>query len=149
MKMEWFENVVDRQMEMCKDVLYAKSKEYSTEEDKLHNFKNAAGMMGCDPKAALAGMMAKHTISIYDMCHNGKSYDIGIWQEKITDHINYLLLLKALVIEEIEERMDAEEDPWEPLKKVAAENGYSIPEGLSNADDTPHSVTYEMKGEKV
>jgi hypothetical protein len=47
-------------------------------------------------------MMAKHTISIYDMCYgdrNGKTYSLELWDEKITDSINYLLLLKALVTE--------------------------------------------------
>jgi len=42
-------------------------------------------------------MMAKHTVSIYDMCGSGEIYDIAKWDEKITDHINYLLLLRALV----------------------------------------------------
>ena len=77
-------------------------KEYATDDDRLHNFKNAAGMMSCDPKEALAGMMAKHTISVYDMCRSCKDYPIELWNEKITDHINYLLLLKAIV----------EEDHW-------------------------------------
>lgn len=96
-----FEGVINRQIQVCQDVLINKAKEYATE-DRLHNFKNAAGMMGCDPKEALAGMMAKHTISIYDMCRDGKEHPIELWQEKITDHINYLLLLKALVAEEEE-----------------------------------------------
>lgn len=100
MNSEWFEKVVKEQIKTCEDVLIGKAKEYATDDDRLHNFKNAAGMMSCDPKEALAGMMAKHTISIYDMCRNGKDYPIELWNEKITDHINYLLLLKAVVEEE-------------------------------------------------
>lgn len=100
MNSEWFEKVVKDQIKMCEDVLINKAKEYSDDSDRLHNFKNAAGMMGCDAKEALSGMMAKHTISVYDMCRNGKDYPIELWNEKITDHINYLLLLKAVVIEE-------------------------------------------------
>jgi hypothetical protein len=42
-------------------------------------------------------MMAKHTVSIYDMCNSGKEYSIDMWNEKITDSINYLLLLRALI----------------------------------------------------
>ena len=50
---------------------------------------------------ALAGMMVKHTVSIYDMINNpDTTYDMDVWNEKITDHINYLLLLRAVVIEE-------------------------------------------------
>lgn len=100
MNSEWFEKVVKDQIKMCEDVLINKAKEYSDDSDRLHNFKNAAGMMGCDAKTALSGMMAKHTISIYDMCRSGQDYPIELWNEKITDHINYLLLLKAVVTEE-------------------------------------------------
>jgi hypothetical protein len=32
-------------------------------------------------------------------------YPEAVWDEKITDHINYLLLLKALTIEEAEKRV--------------------------------------------
>lgn len=98
-----FENVIYRQLNMCVDILGVKATEYATQ-DRLHNFKAAAGMMGCDPKEALSGMMAKHTISIYDMCRSGQTYSIDLWNEKITDHINYLLLLKALVEEERNEK---------------------------------------------
>lgn len=100
MNSEWFEKVIKEQIKTCEDVLIGKAKEYATDDDRLHNFKNAAGMMSCDPKEALAGMMAKHTISVYDMCRSGKDYPIELWNEKITDHINYLLLLKAVVTEE-------------------------------------------------
>ena len=102
MNSEWFEKVIKEQIKTCENVLIGKAKEYATDDDRLHNFKNAAGMMSCDPKEALAGMMAKYTISVYDMCRSGKDYPIELWNEKITDHINYLLLLKAIV----------EEDHW-------------------------------------
>ena len=105
MNSEWFEKVIKEQIKTCEDVLIGKAKEYATDDDRLHNFKNAAGMMSCDPKEALAGMMAKHTISVYDMCRSGKDYPIELWSEKITDHINYLLLLKAVV----------EEDHWHEI----------------------------------
>lgn len=44
-------------------------------------------------------MMSKHTVSVYDMCESGEQYPIHLWQEKITDSINYLLLLNAMVRE--------------------------------------------------
>ena len=92
-----FEKILERQMHQCEEVLINKAREYATE-DRLHNFKVAAGLQGITPQQALAGMMCKHTVSIYDMCRAGE-YDITVWDEKITDHINYLLLLKALVVE--------------------------------------------------
>lgn len=38
--------------------------------------------------------------SLYDMCFaDGMSFDAGTWDEKITDSLNYLFLLKAIVKE--------------------------------------------------
>ena len=97
-----FNKVIDDQIEKCRSVLIGKAKEYADNEndDRLHNFKNAGGMMSESPRSALAGMMAKHTISIYDMCKSDDDFSIAQWEEKIGDHINYLLLLKAVVVEE-------------------------------------------------
>ena len=50
---------------------------------------------------ALAGMMSKHVVSLYDMCYSSLlQFDLEQWDEKITDCINYLILLKALIKEE-------------------------------------------------
>jgi len=141
MNSEWFEKVIKEQIKTCEDVLIGKAKEYATDDDRLHNFKNAAGMMSCDPKEALAGMMAKHTISIYDMCRSDKVYPIELWNEKITDHINYLLLLKAVV----------EEDHWhetignegekivKKLERMAKNSIY----GLTTKAEEDHILTAE------
>ena len=46
--------------------------------------------------------MCKHTVSVYDMIRGleeGKSYPLELWDEKIGDSINYLLLLAAAVRE--------------------------------------------------
>lgn len=99
MSNETFNKFFEEQVERSRNVLCKKASEYATE-DRLHNFRVAAKMQGCDEKKALAGMMAKHTVSIYDMCISGKDYPIELWGEKITDHINYLLLLNAIVREE-------------------------------------------------
>lgn len=97
-----FNEVIDTQLNYCKELLTKKGKEYDTDsDDRLHSFKVAAEMQHITPKQALAGMMAKHTVSIYDMCAEG-DHGIYKWQEKITDSINYLLLLKAMVMEEFE-----------------------------------------------
>jgi hypothetical protein len=95
-----FEKVVREQQNLCLDLLVVKGKEYSTSYDKLHNFKTAATLRHCSVKQALAGMMAKHTVSIYDMCESDEEFSLEKWDEKLTDHLNYLLLLKAIVVEE-------------------------------------------------
>ena len=86
------------------DTLKDKAKEYATNGDRLHNFKVASGIQGVTSQAALAGMMAKHTVSVYDMCRTGETYPLPLWEEKIKDSINYLFLLWALVNEQEEDR---------------------------------------------
>lgn len=86
------------------NVLAKKSDEYSTDIDKLHNFKRAGKMLQCSPERALIGMLTKHIISILDIVDD---VDINkyprathpIIEEKITDAINYLILLEALIKE--------------------------------------------------
>ena len=93
-----FERIFEEQVERSRIVLVNKASEYATE-DWLHNFRVAAALEGKTPEQALAGMMAKHTVSVYDMAESGLAYPIDLWQEKITDHINYLFLLNAIVME--------------------------------------------------
>ena len=95
---ELFNKLMDEQMERSRSVLSSKATEYATA-DRLHNFRVAAALQGITDSQALAGMMAKHTVSVYDMCLSNKYYPIELWQEKITDSINYLLLLNAMVRE--------------------------------------------------
>ena len=52
------------------------------------------------PPQALMGMMAKHTISVYDAVNDdaqGIEISIDYWREKIGDNINYLLILWAMI----------------------------------------------------
>ena len=90
------------QVMKCEETLQNKRKEYTGDNiDRLSAFKIAAALQNCDPKAALAGMMSKHVVSLYDMCYSTLlHFDMEQWDEKITDCINYLILLKALVKEE-------------------------------------------------
>lgn len=97
-----FNEVTAERVKKCLDVLCQKSAEYSTEEDKLHNFKVAGDLQGCTQVKALGGMMCKHTVSVYDLINDyeaGKDIPISLWDEKIGDSINYLLLLNAMVRE--------------------------------------------------
>ena len=102
MKNSKFNEIVKDQIETCVNMLIYKGEEYdASTDDRLHSFKVAATLNGETPRQALAGMMAKHTVSIYDMCNNG-DYSIERWSEKITDSINYLLILRAMIEEENE-----------------------------------------------
>ncbi len=57
-------------------------------------------------------MMAKHTVSIYDMCRSPEDISVDVWSEKITAHINYLILLRAIVQEE-EREPESQLSLWE------------------------------------
>lgn len=109
MNNEEFKKVVNQQLAFCKSLLLKKGDEYSSQDDqdRFHSFNVASELIGCDKKKALAGMMVKHTISIYDMCQGG-NYSYERWEEKITDHINYLLLLRAMIEEETNEKYSSE-----------------------------------------
>lgn len=101
-----FNDVVGRQMECCKSMLVLKGAEYApkgmngSETDRLIHFKKAAVMMDCTPKEALVGMLTKHLVSVLDMCKKNQAYPKKQWEEKITDSINYLLILRAIIEEE-------------------------------------------------
>ena len=99
MTSERFEKLLDEQLELCRSVLCSKAVEYATE-DRLHNFKVAGAFEETTPEDALFGMMAKHLVSVKDMCKGGRKYPVLLWHEKITDSINYLLLLNAMVRDE-------------------------------------------------
>ena len=99
MKTEKFESILNERISKCVKVLCSKADEYATE-DRLHNFKVAAELQNCTPITALAGMMAKHTVSVYDLIkrqEQGYVVPKEMWDEKIGDSINYLLLLTALI----------------------------------------------------
>lgn len=100
MTQETFEKIVDGQLDVCRHLLVVKGKEYSLTDDRLHAFRVAASLQDETMKQALCGMLAKHVVSVYDMCMNGGKFGIDKWTEKITDSINYLLLLMAAIWEE-------------------------------------------------
>ena len=91
----------DEQVRRCADILQKKTKEYTGDDtDRLGAFKAAAALQHTTPERALAGMLAKHIVSLYDMCFaENTRFDMSTWDERITDSLNYLFLLKAIVKE--------------------------------------------------
>lgn len=99
-----FDIVLENTLKQCRDVMGSKSTEYARGSDKLHNFKRAAGVLGVSPEKALLGFKAKHTVSIMDILDDldaGKLPSVELLAEKIGDEINYLILLKACILERI------------------------------------------------
>lgn len=93
-----------------KGKICSKSKEYVRGDDKLYNFKRAAQEDNITPIEALRGMDLKHRVSIKDMLDDllkGVTHPQEMWEEKITDHINYMFLTLAVL---------AEWDQWDYIK---------------------------------
>lgn len=121
MTIEEFNDIVHKQVDTCTNTLTGKGLEYAPNAakaegttlpmplgnltiktpDRLLHFKKAAAIMNTTPKAALLGMLSKHIVSVSDMCMDKDTqYSLEKWDEKITDSINYLLILRAIVEEE-------------------------------------------------
>lgn len=114
MEHEIYDKLLKYQIKRMRGSLASKSAEYSTESDKLHNFKRGGEIDRTSPEKALKGMYLKHLISILDIvddleakCGINKDcfpsfYEnryMRILEEKIKDAINYHSLLEALIIE--------------------------------------------------
>lgn len=112
MNTETFNQIVDKRVEKIKATLIKKAAEYSSDDDRLHNFKIAGRINGETPEKALWGMMAKHLVSVIDIIadsNRGRLPSAAIRDEKLGDAINYLILLEALLIEK---------SPFEPVPVI-------------------------------
>lgn len=96
---EQFEIIFKDQMLKCENTMLKKAEEYAPI-DRLSNFKIAAYLQNTTPMNALGGMMAKHVVSIFELIREEKDVDIEVWEEKIGDALNYLFLLKAIVVDQ-------------------------------------------------
>lgn len=116
---------VNDQFDMCKEVLIEKEKLYGIEGDRLCQFKRAAVMQGISEIQALGGIMVKYSITLYSMIAKETNHfslvgSISRWDKVITDHINYLLLLKAQ-IDEIAARQVLEDEEGRVMKDIEEE----------------------------
>lgn len=90
MNTEQFNQIVGDRIASIQSVLVAKAKEYSSETDRLHNFKVAAGLASTPetPEQALWGMMRKHLVSVIDIIDQtarGQAPSDHLRNEKIGD----------------------------------------------------------------
>jgi hypothetical protein len=108
MNADQFDSIVNETLARCRVTLVSKRKEYSQDQDRFHNFNIAARIRNTTPADALAGMAVKHDVSIVDMIEATKRNELlparDIIDEKFTDAINYLLLLKGILIDYDDER---------------------------------------------
>ena len=105
MNLKQFDKIVTDQLSRSELVLMGKGTKYAeeatdeTEVDRLAHFKKAAALQDMTTAQAAFGMLSKHLVSVADMVGSRQSYPLTQWNEKITDSINYLLILRAIVEE--------------------------------------------------
>ena len=92
-----FNKIVESQLDRIKNVLVKKQAEYNLDTDRLSVFKHGAGISEETPEQVLYGFMLKHIISVTDMINSKGTYTEELWNEKITDICNYLILLQGLL----------------------------------------------------
>lgn len=102
-----FTLLVDKQLNHCAQTLVKKGEEYASDVDRLHNFKVAARINGTTPEKALWGMYTKHLVSVMDLVEYPGHATEKLMFEKIGDSINYMVLLKALLVERMREECPA------------------------------------------
>lgn len=102
-----FNEIIENRLKVCKETLNKKADEYSTEDNRLHNFQVAqhtAGKGVNSVQKALWCMANKHFVSVIDIVDKMNESDYiptkELISEKITDSINYLLLLEASIEDE-------------------------------------------------
>jgi len=102
MNVDVFNKIVERRFEECKKTLVIKAKEYVRGDDRLSNFKDEAAMLRCSYAFACLSKLSKHVTSVVDLVKdedNGLSHSKSLWDEKIGDCVNYLILLEAIAEE--------------------------------------------------
>ena len=112
MNTETFNKLIEKQIERCKEVLCKKNSEYAKDTDKLSNFRQPSSLMGMSPAEVAFCYDSKHIASIQKIVHEisqGKVPTRELWEEKITDYLNYGFLMDACVREAIQKDAEDEE----------------------------------------
>ena len=104
MNTKTFKALMEHRLEHCEKLLISKGKEYNEEDDRFKSFRMAGLEQGCSSVRALDGMWSKHRVSIQQEIRKMEADPTYIpsdtWiKEKLTDNINYTVLLEGLIRE--------------------------------------------------
>jgi hypothetical protein len=102
MTREEFTKKVEKRIDLIRQTLLTKHKEYAKDDNVFRNFDEAAGGLSLHGSSSevLWSYMTKHLVSIKDIVANGKPAEAEVVSEKIGDVINYLILLEAMLNEQ-------------------------------------------------
>ena len=103
---QFVEEVVQRRVQLIKEILDQKNSEYADKEDVFKAFTESLPLSFHDTKQAVAWeFMVKHLQSIKMIIEarakTGKIPDEKVLEEKIGDAINYLILIEGMFKEDI------------------------------------------------
>lgn len=87
-----FNGLVEELRNKSLDTLLKKNANYANE-DRLHNFRIGAALIGGTPAQAALGYMAKHLASLIDKVKNNDFTDRDDLLEKCQDIINYICFI--------------------------------------------------------
>lgn len=157
MQEERFNQIVEAQVDMALATFLKKNNAYSGTQsvDRLQGVKDVAAIRGVSKLEAISGMMAKHTMSIYSMMKSDQVLPLEVWNEKINDHINYLLLTIAAVHEDRDELSikDVSEGQPENLNEIIINHfggqvGIDEPEleALTRSESMRKHPSFKVKG---
>jgi hypothetical protein len=104
MTREDFSRRVEKRIDLVRQTLLTKHKEYAKDDNVFRNFDEAAGGLSLHSTSAevLWSYMTKHLVSIKDIVSDNVPVKNEIVSEKIGDVINYLILLEAMLNEKDE-----------------------------------------------
>ncbi len=94
-----FEVILETRIAKTRAVLAGKAKEYSTDQNRLHNFETAADELGGTPAEACWGFLKKHLVSVRDLALGVRPTTASLINEKIGDAVNYLILMEAILLD--------------------------------------------------
>lgn len=90
-----FDTLLERRIKLTREVLASKAKEYATNTDKLANLRLTAVMAGVTPISACWVNLCKHLAWLsLNRDRAGEQAQV-LWDEKVGDAVNYLVLLEA------------------------------------------------------
>ena len=99
MTREDFSRRVEKRVDLIRQTLLTKHKEYAKDDNVFRNFDEAAGGLSLHGTSSevLWSYMTKHLVSVKDIVADNKPVDTAVVSEKIGDVINYLILLEAML----------------------------------------------------
>lgn len=102
------EKIFKTRINACKDLLLSKGIEYAPKDDRLKNFYDGAELLGCTPKQYALALVTKHIIALKDHINTNNPLSDAFIDEKISDIINYMILIEAINYEGLDYEIESD-----------------------------------------